>query len=232
MENLGTLRELQSTLDYLQTIEHELSALPSDLAVLDIQIRGLEKQRADKSKTLAQDQAQIKARSQELVQAQKEEDQARAAVKATSQKVQYTAAIRDLDDKERLRAAIAKPLKALEQEALSLEESLAAIATEYAAVKAQFDELHAVFLEEHANQVEGRKTLRAKRSELEAKLPAHEITRFHRLSGTRQGKVVVAVEKGACTGCRVKLRGPLLCQLKEAKTLIVCESCQRVLFLP
>jgi predicted nucleic acid-binding Zn-ribbon protein len=58
------------------------------------------------------------------------------------------------------------------------------------------------------------------------------LTQFHRLAGTRQGKVVVAVENGACTGCRVKLRGPLLHQLKEAKALTVCESCQRILFLP
>ncbi|HJW72703.1 MAG TPA: hypothetical protein VJ486_07570 [Geothrix sp.] len=232
METLGTLRELQTTLDYLQTIERELSALPPDLAVLDAQLKDLEKQRTEKTKSLEQAKTQILARTKELGLAQKEEERARAAVKTTSQKVQYTAAIRELDEKERLRASIAKPLKALEDQAVTLETALAAIEIAYTAAKAQFDELHAVFLEEHANQVEGRKKLTAKRAELEAKLSTLEISRFHRLAGTRQGKVVVPVENGACTGCRVKLRGPLLYQLKEAKIMTLCESCQRVLFLP
>lgn len=232
METLGTLRELQVTLDYLHTIERELSALPPDLASLDAQIKDLEKQRTEKTKSLEQAKAQILLRTKELAQAQKDEDHARAAVKTTSQKVQYTAAIRDLDEKERLRAAIAKPLKALEDQVIALTSALAAIEGAYATTKAQFDELYAIFLEEHANQVEGRKQLTTKRADLEAKLSTLEISRFHRLAGTRQGKVVVPVENGACTGCRVKLRGPLLHQLKEAKIMTLCESCQRVLFLP
>lgn len=232
METLGTLRELQVTLDYLQTIERELSALPPDLAVLDAQLKDLEKQRTEKNKSLEQAKTQILQRTKELALAQVEEDRARAAVKTTSQKVQYTSAIRDLDEKERLKAAIAKPLKAQEEQVVTLEATLAKIETAYTAAKSQFDELHAVFLEEHANQVEGRKKLTAKRTELESKLSTLEISRFHRLAGTRQGKVVVPVENGACTGCRVKLRGPLLYQLKEAKVMTLCESCQRVLFLP
>jgi hypothetical protein len=232
METLGTLRELQATLDYLHTIERELSALPPDLAVLEAQLKDLDKQRTEKTKALGYAKAQILSKTTELALAQRDEDRARAAVKTTSQKVQYTAAIRELDEKERLRASIAKPLKALEDQVIALEAALTIIEAAYTTAKAQFDELHTVFLEEHANQVEGRKMLTSKRTDLEAKLPALEITRFHRLAGTRQGKVVVPVENGACTGCRVKLRGPLLYQLKEAKVMTLCESCQRVLFLP
>lgn len=232
MEHLATLRDLQATLDYLGTIQRELSALPPDLAVLDAKVKAAEKQIADRTKSLETTRAQLLVKSKELVLAQKDEDRARAAVKATSQKVHYTSAIRELDEKERLRASVAKPLKALEALAQSLEETLAALEQERAQAQAQFDELHVVFLEEHANQVEGRKQLLAKQAELEGRLQAQEIARFHRLAQARQGKAVVPVENGACTGCRVKLRSPLLFQLKEAKDLVTCESCQRILFLP
>lgn len=99
MENLGTLRELQCTLDYLQTIERELALLPPDLAALDARVKELERQRAEKSKALELSQAQIQSKTKELAQAVKEEDHARAALKTTNQKVQYTAAIRELDEK-------------------------------------------------------------------------------------------------------------------------------------
>lgn len=232
MEPLATLRDLQATLDYLATIQRELSALPPDLAALDAKVKAAEKQIAEKTKALDTARAQIQSRSKELIQAQKDEDRARTAVKSTSQKLQYTAAIRELDEKERLKASVVKPLKSLEIEAQALDKALTVLEKERAAAQSQFDELHAIFLEEHANQVEGRKLLQTKQAELEARLPAPEVARFHRLAGARQGRVVVPVENNACTGCRVKLRSPLLFQLKEGKTLVNCESCQRVLFLP
>lgn len=232
MELLTTLRDLQATLDYLATIQRELSNLPPDLAALDARVKSIEKRMAEKTKALETAQAQIQVKSKELILAQKEEEKARAAVKSTSQKVHYTAAIRELDEKERLKAAISKPLKALEATAQALEQTLAALGTDLSGARAQFDELHAVFLDEHANQVEGRKQLLAKQAALEAKLSPSDVSRFHRLAHARQGKAVVAVEQGACSGCNVKLRGPVLFQLKEGKTLIACESCGRTLFLP
>lgn len=232
MELLAILRDLQATLDYLGTIRRDLSALPPDLAALDVRVKTADKQFAEKTKALEAARTQIQARSKDLSQAQKDEDRARAAVKATSQKVQYTAAIRELDEKERLRAAIARPLKALEAEAQALEQALTALEAERSAARAQFDELHAIFLAEHANQVEARTLLQTKQADLEAKLPPPEVSRFHRLAAARQGRAVVPVENGACSGCNVKLRGPFLFQLKEAKTPVACESCQRILFLP
>ena len=232
MEHLITLRDLQATLDYLRTIERDLSALPPDLAAMDTRLKSIDKQMAENTKSLDMARAQIQVKSKELIQAQKDEDRARAAVKTTSQKVQYTAAIRELDEKERLRAQIARPLKALETQALALEQAVAALTSEQLTLKVQFDGLHAIFLHEHANQVEGRKLLKTKQAQLEAKMAAPEVARFHRLAAARQGRVVVAVENGACSGCHVKLRGPFLFQVKEAKGAIACESCMRILFLP
>ena len=232
METLATLRDLQATLRDLATIQRELSALPPDVALLDGRVKTAAKFTAEKGKALETAQLQIQSKTKDLAVAQKEEDRAREAVKATSQKVHYASAIRELDEKERAKAGIARPLKALEAMVQVLEKALAGLEAERSTAQAQFDELHAVFLDEHANQVEGRKLLLARQAELEAKLPPLEVARFHRMAAARQGRVVVPVEGGACTGCRVKLRGPLLADLKEGKILITCESCQRILVLP
>ncbi|MEI6591936.1 MAG: hypothetical protein WCL47_01765 [Holophagaceae bacterium] len=232
MEPLAILRDLQITLDNLGTVQRALAALPPDLAALDQRIRAAEKLTAEKTRQLESAKNQIQNLTRDLALAQKEEERARAAVKATSQKVHYTAAIRELDDKERMKAGIARPLQALEAQSLTLAEALVALEAERSTAQAQFDELHAIFLDEHANQVEGRKLLQARQTELEALLPASEIARFHRIAAVRQGRVVVPVENSACTGCRVKLRGPLLFSLRESKTPVSCESCQRILYLP
>jgi predicted nucleic acid-binding Zn-ribbon protein len=231
MEPLITLRDLQVTLDYLATIHRELLALPPDLANLDARVKTTEKQIAEKTKALDTARAQILVKVKELTQAQKDEDRARAAVKTTSQKVQYTAAIRELDEKERLKASVARPLKALESTIQALEQALVVLEKERALAQTQFDDLYTIFLEEHANQVQARKVLQSKQVSLEKKLTPAEVARFHRLAAARHGRVVVAVENGACSGCNVKLRGPILFQLKEGKSLITCESCQRILFL-
>lgn len=232
MELLPILRDLQATLDYLRTVERDLSALPPDLAALDARLKAIEKQVADKTKALETARTQIQTKTKDLASAQKDEERARTALKATNQKVQYTAAIRDLDEKERQKAMIARPLKALESQVAGLEATLGELEAERTTLQAQFDELHAVFLEEHGNQVAARTQLQAKQTELEAQLPPPEKVRFHRLATARQGRAVVPVENGACTGCRVKLRGPFLFALKEAKEPVACESCQRILFLP
>ena len=232
MEPIAVLRDLQGTLDNLATIQKALADLPPDLAALESRLRAAAQAGAEKTRALESARNQISALTRDLAEAQKEEERARVAVKATNQKVHYTAAIRELDDRERQKAAIQRPLKTQEALALTLETDLAALAEERAAAQAQFDELHAIFLEEHANQVEGRKLLLARQAELEGALSPAEVARFHRIAQVRQGRAVVPVEGGACTGCRVKLRGPLLSTLREARSLVTCESCQRFLYLP
>ena len=78
MEQLVTLRELQATLDYLATIQKELSNLPPDLATLDLRVKSAERQVAEKTKTLETTRASLAVKERELIQAQKDEDKARA----------------------------------------------------------------------------------------------------------------------------------------------------------
>ncbi len=108
---------------------------------------------------------------------------------------------------------------------------MADLETRRTQIQAQFDELHQIFLSEHENQVAARELHLARRTELEALLEPALLSRFNKLIQQRQGRAVVPVENGNCSGCRTKLRIPLLSQLREQGTM-PCEFCQRILFIP
>jgi uncharacterized protein len=231
MSFLPVLLELQAIHDHLSIIQRDLTSFPPELAKLDTELKALIKKADALAKGLAEAQTSQAALAKELDQAQKLEDLARTALKNSTQKIQYTAAIRDLDERERQKASVAKPLKDVEARIQFLEQDLAETLTSRESTRTQFTELHRIFLAEHENQILAQQTALTRKLELEAKLEPVELGRFNRLIQGRHGRAVVTVENGTCTGCRTKLRGPLLAQLRE-KTLLNCESCQRILYSP
>lgn len=231
MPSLDHLRELQATCDYLLTIERDLGAFPPDLAGLDTKSKAASKRKAELEKAVTEGRAQAEKLVKDLALAQRLEAHAREALKGTTQKVQYTAAVRELDHRERERGALEKPLRELEARLLAQEEQLVEVGAEVEGLRAQFDELHQVFLAEHENQVAARVELASKRLNLESRLAAPDLGRFQRLLDHRQGRAVVAVEGGICTGCRTRIRNPVMSALREARQIQTCESCLRILFL-
>ena len=230
MSLLATLKELQATLDHLRTIERDLSAFPSDLSALDQEMKTLSRQLADTEKSLQDWKTKRTNALKEHTEAQRLEDLARKALKSATQKVQYASAIRDVDDRERQKAAAARPLKESEARSVELESHLASLKARSEEAGAKFKELHEIFLAEHETQVIAKEALTAKRMELEKALPPVELTRFHRLILNRQGRAVVPVENSTCMGCRVKLRMIFLSELRQKEGIKVCESCQRIVY--
>jgi predicted nucleic acid-binding Zn-ribbon protein len=229
MSFLPVLLELQAIHDNLTIIQRDLSSFPPELAKLDMDLKTLVKKAESLSKALEESRTSQTTLAKDLVLAQKAEDQARTALKNSTQKIQYTAAIRDLDERERQKLALSKPLKDLEGRIEYMEQELSGLTGLRDQTREQFEELHRIFLAEHENQILAREKGLTRKLELEAKLEPVELGRFNRLIVGRQGRAVVTVENGTCTGCRTKLRGPLLAQLRE-KTLLNCESCQRILY--
>jgi hypothetical protein len=231
MNELSVLIELQSVHDNLRTIQRDLSNFPPDLAALDAEIKILTRKAEEASKGLAGTRGLVANLSLELVSAQKAEDLAKGAVKLANQKTQYTSAIRDLDERQRQKAAVARPVKEAENRIEALERQQGEIASRLGEAQKQFDELKGVFLAEHENQVAAQAVLDARRAELEKSLDATLLRKFGQLLAQRNGRAVVGVDNGACGGCRTRLRTPFVAQLREAGNLF-CESCQRILYDP
>ncbi|MBL0313555.1 MAG: hypothetical protein IPP78_12760 [Holophagaceae bacterium] len=231
MTILPVLIELQATHDYLRTIERDLTALPPDLAALDAQIKAQDKRLNELDRGVLEGTAQVEKLTKELELAKRLEEHARKHLKTVDQKVKYAAAIREVDERERQRHGLERPLKELEARLVAAAKEQAEIKTRRIEAHAQFTELHQIFMAEHENQVVARKELEKKRKTLESKMTPAEVTRFGRLLSQRMGRAVVKVEGGICTGCRVKLRSPFLVQLHETKSPMGCESCQRIIYI-
>ena len=231
MDHLSLLIELQSVHDNLRVIQRDLSAFPPDLAALDNELKTLSKRLEETAKALTSSRTQQGTLTTSLAAAQKLEDHSKAALKETKQKVQFTAAIRELDDRQRQKAAVARPLKDVETRIEALERAKGEMEVRQAEAQKQIDELRANFLSEHENQEEAEKRLQERRNDIQKHLEPGVITRFEQLLRQRQGRAVVAIDKGSCGGCRTKLRTPFLAQLREEKNM-VCESCQRIIYDP
>jgi len=231
MNELPVLIELQAVHDNLRVIERDLSAFPPDLAALDAEIKLLTRKADEVAKGLVGTRGLLATLSVELASAQKAEDLAKDAVKVATQKAQYTTAIRDLDERQRQKAAVARPVKEAEHRIEALERQQGEVATRLGEAQKQFDELKGIFLAEHENQVEGQARLQTRRLELEKSLDASLLRKFGQLLQQRNGRAVVGVDNGACGGCRTRLRTPFVAQLREAGNLF-CESCQRILYDP
>jgi len=231
MSELSVLIELQSVHDNLRTIQRDLSAFPPDLAALDAELKMLARKIEETSRGLAASRSLFASLSNELGGAQKAEELAKASVKVATQKVQYTAAIRELDERQRQKSAVARPVKETELRIDSLERLDVELKERQLEAQKQFDELRDIFLAEHGNQVAAQAVLQTRCAELEAQLAPGLLVKFKRLLVMRQGRAVVGVDGGACGGCRTRLRTPVVAHLREAETLF-CESCQRILYDP
>jgi predicted nucleic acid-binding Zn-ribbon protein len=231
MNELHVLIELQSVHDNLRTIQRDLSAFPPDLAALDAELKILARKSDEATRGLAATRALLASLSVELTSAEKAEELAKTAVKGASQKLQYTTAIRELDDRQRQKAAVARPVKEAETRIEALERQIQEVSGRQAEAQKQFDELKSIFLAEHENQVTAQTKLLARQAQLEAEMDPGMITKFGRLLQQRQGRAVVGVDNGACGGCRTRLRTPFIAQLRTTGSMF-CESCQRILYDP
>jgi len=231
MNTVAILKELQLAHDGLRTIQRDLTAFPPEMAQIDASVKDAGKRTQEIEKRILQARAQFDANEKQHQQAVKAEAHARKELKASAHKVQYVAAMRELDEKERQLEIAQRALRETEAELKSLEAEHESLASSRNESQKQFDELHEIFLAEHENQIVAKDRLAKQITELESKLDAAIVSKFNRLMQYKAGKAIVAVENNVCTGCHTRLRTPLVYQLK-AEGSISCESCQRILYLP
>ena len=96
-----------------------------------------------------------------------------------------------------------------------------AVEAERAAVEERQREL-AAQVERHAGE----------RGALVGELPAYVAALFDTLTRGRKGLAVAEARDGRCMSCRVRLRPQLYNDIRLNRTLIQCESCQRILYYP
>lgn len=74
--------------------------------------------------------------------------------------------------------------------------------------------------------------MKARREELVAVLDAPLLQQYETLLQRIGSPAVVAVRKGACTGCKLSLPSSFAPRLRAGDQVLRCESCKRILYLP
>lgn len=73
---------------------------------------------------------------------------------------------------------------------------------------------------------------KSKRDEAAAPIPKDMMRVYDHIRSRGKLDAIVPVENSICTACRISLAPTMIVELTKMKTLLTCESCQRILFLP
>ncbi len=204
-------RKIAALRESLESVQGRLNAAKADLVAL-------EKIKKEKELDLAAKEEAIRKHGMELNQVktndafkalQREIEQAKGAAGETETAI--LEAMEGIDSGRRAQKAAAAELKAIEDKAK----------VEIETLEKQLEEVNA----KHAAQ-------KALCDQAACEVPA-EMLRIYKHARLR-GKMdaVVPVEGGNCSACRIALAPQMIVEATKGKSLVVCESCQRILFMP
>ncbi len=231
-EALQALVALQQKDKHLDAIQHEIDAVPPRIAALKADLENEKRHMNDaKAKIM---ELEKKKKSKELDVAAKIE----AARKHAGQ-------LNDLKSNEAyktMQAEIEAEKKAaddIETEVLQVMEELdAAKAVEKAATAEfkkteDFSKIDLEKLEAEMSHAKGRfETAKTERDAVAAAVAPSEMKVYNHIRGRGKPDAVVPVVSGHCGSCQINLTPGLNLEVSKLKTLVTCESCQRILYKP
>jgi len=74
--------------------------------------------------------------------------------------------------------------------------------------------------------------LETEKLKLSKEIPDLLFRRYQRLIQHGQGKAVVTLSKGTCTGCHFRVRPQIMVEVSNNDRIITCENCSRILIAP
>ena len=229
LQSLVALQEKDSVLD---SIQKEIDAVPPRLAALEADLAS-EKRRLDAAKAKILE-LEKKKKSRELDVAAKEE----AARKHASQ-------LNDLKSNEAykvMQAEIEKEKTAvgdIETEILQIMEQIDAARIEEKAAVVEFNKTHEFSkkdrekLEAELSHAKGRHaTAKAERDATSAPVPPELMRVYDHIRSRGKPDAIVAVIDGHCGSCQINISPSMAADVAKQKTLVNCDSCQRILYKP
>lgn len=231
-ESLAALVALQAKDKVLDSIQKEIDAVPPRIAALKNDLEGEKKHMNDaKAKIM---ELEKKKKSKELDAAAKEEAARKHAAQLNDLKSNDAYKAMQVEiDKEKAAAGD------IETEILVIMEEIDKAKAEEKAATAEFKKTEEFSkkdlekLEAVMSEAKGRfETAKADRDAVAATVGAGELKVYNHIRSRGKPDAVVPVVDGHCGSCQITLSPSLTLEIAKAKTLVTCESCQRVLFKP
>jgi len=231
-EALQALVALQLKDKHLDSIQHEIDAVPPRIASLKADLEN-EKRHMNEAKAKIVD-LEKKKKTKELDVAQQEE----AARKHSSQLNE----LKSNDAYKAMQAEIEKEkAKAgdIETEILQIMEDIDKAKAEEKAATAEYKKTEEFSkkdlekLEAEMSHAKGRfETAKVERDATAAAVGPSEMKVYNHIRSRGKPDAVVPIVGGHCGSCQITLTPGLSLEVAKLKSLVTCESCQRILYKP
>jgi len=231
-EALQALVALQQKDKHLDAIQHEIDAVPPRIAALQADLEGEKKHMND-----------AKAKIMELEKKKKSKELDVAAQIEAARK--HAGQLNDLKSNDAYKAMQVEIEKekavadAIETEILQIMEELDGAKAEEKAATAEFKKTEEFSkkdlekLEAEMSHAKGRfETAKAERDATAAAVAPSEMKVYNHIRSRGKPDAVVPIVGGHCGSCQITLTPGLTLEVAKLKTLVTCESCQRILYKP
>jgi predicted nucleic acid-binding Zn-ribbon protein len=229
LEHLWALRGLDDSLGVLRAA---LARFPAERAGLERRVTA-ERARLEALKTrLGEMQLKRRQLEKDIEAAASEERKYQTQLFSVKKNEEYTALLHEI-------AAVKAKRSDVETEVLMLLEDEERAARERPLIEQAMQAAEREAAERKASIAEEESRDRARLEALEAErathlgaLPAPTRTRYERIHGSREGRAVVPIAKGACGGCFRAQPPQVLQEAKRGDRLLTCDGCGRLLIWP
>jgi len=227
-EELVALAKLAEMDDSARDIDAELKQIPQRLEELRTSVQTLETM-------LAQERGQLEEAEQLKVQQGGELKERNEGLQRARKKVAQATNLREANAGEREVEANRRAIKEREDELGRIGEAIEAKTASLAERENDFEEAKGVLQSEEessktrlAELEEQRGKLLVGREDLAAKVSKSVVKRYERLK-TGIANVVIIINDGTCSGCRMALPPQLTIELQRATELHQCPHCRRII---
>ncbi len=230
-KTIAALVELQQVDDEVRVHDVQRRDLAANLERLHAILSRMEGELDDKREKLGEAVAFHKDKAGELQADADRLTRAKQKLAGVTRTKEYAAMQRELDN-------LRKQYSDNEAELTRLAEAIAEYEASIKAQEAKLKDLRSEVAREEAtsgDRVRELETTIAKiserKKEISKDLKPQLVKRYERVLQRRDGKAVVAVEDGQCTGCRMRLPPQLYIRVQRGETLETCPTCQRYLYI-
>ena len=228
--DLKLLIELQELDSAIGGLSAEIQRLPLKIAEIEGQLAAhIQKREADQQALAGNQQARRK-RENEIAALREKISRYRDQMLDVKTNEQYRAFLHEIEFHEteigKLEDEILAEMVASESLEESLRESEQSLAEERACAQQE------ITAAEKQQQEEGKKLsdVQARREATQQQLTADVYARYQRIAALRKGLAVAPASDGTCQACYVLLRPQAYNDIKTNQQILVCESCNRILY--
>lgn len=226
------LLQVQKVDQSIARIRRSLDSIPAERARRE---SALQRVRGDHDATVAalrQGELDQRGNEMSIKQADDEIKKLEVRLNTVRNNAEYQATLLQIESVKRERAR-------LEEEGLALLERIESLNGQVQESKARLAEEQSIF-DEFATKADALRAGKQReleevgngRGDLIASVPPELQSRYERLFTARDGLAVCASEGGTCTGCYTSIPPNLQVKLHSGSSVVQCNSCQRILFMP